>query len=231
MLQLFIDSRDRVSGTSCNFTIQLPQTLVLDGSHRGRIDNLRIPLVIPTIQTGVNDTITVKLGNQSYTVTIPQANYDGPGLAGIIQSVLASAAPGAWTVSYNTATIEMSIQCSNAFTITGGTYGAYLLSRVSTNTSNKYVFSCVFVMGIDVFYLSSPNFATLDTLGPQGASDTLMQAVVTLPFGSVLDESMPYNSWFEINPMTTQQLSFALRDRSYNILNSIANISFVMTID
>ena len=67
MRQLFVDSRDRVSGTSCNFTIQLPQTLVLDGSHRGRIDNLRIPLVIPTIQTGVNDTLTVKLGNQSYT--------------------------------------------------------------------------------------------------------------------------------------------------------------------
>ena len=64
MRQLFIDSRDRVSGTSCNFTIQLLQTLVLDGSHRGRIDNLRIPLVIPTIQSGVNDTLTVSLGTR-----------------------------------------------------------------------------------------------------------------------------------------------------------------------
>ena len=63
MRQLFVDSRDRVSGTTTNFSIQLPETLVIEGSsHRMRIDNLRIPLVVPTIQTGVNDTLQVCLG-------------------------------------------------------------------------------------------------------------------------------------------------------------------------
>ena len=68
MRQLFIDSRDRVSGTTTDFSIALPETLVLEGgTHKGRIDNLRIPLVIPTIRKGVNDTIIVQMGAQRYT--------------------------------------------------------------------------------------------------------------------------------------------------------------------
>ena len=77
MRRLFIDSRDRVSGTSTDFTIELPETLVIEGSnHRARIDNLRIPLTIPTIRTGVNDTIIVQVDGASYTAQIRQANYD-----------------------------------------------------------------------------------------------------------------------------------------------------------
>ena len=130
MKQIFVDSRDRVSGTTTDFTIQLPQTLTLEGArHRGRIDNLRIPLVVPTIQAGVNDTLQVHIGAQTYTVTIPQANYDGPGLAAILASIRLSTAPGSWTVTYDTANIAMTISCTNPFTIVGGTYGTQLLSR------------------------------------------------------------------------------------------------------
>ena len=70
MRQLFVDSRDRISGTTTDFTIQLPETLVIEGNgHKARIDNLRIPMVIPTIQTGINDTIIVPV---SYThLTLP----------------------------------------------------------------------------------------------------------------------------------------------------------------
>ena len=139
MKQIFVDSRDRVSGTTTDFTIQLPQTLTLEGGrHRGRIDNLRIPLVIPTIQAGVNDTLQVRIGATTYTVTIPQANYDGPGLAAILSSLLLSAAPGSWTVTYDTANIAMSISCTNPFTIVGETYAAQLLSRPYTQTSSSY---------------------------------------------------------------------------------------------
>ena len=121
MRQIFVDSRDRVSGTTTDFTIQLPQTLSLGPGHRGRIDALRIPLVVPTIQKGVNDTLQVRLGATTYTITIPQANYDGPGIASTLQGLLTSTAPGGWTVSYDTSNIAMSISCTNPFTIVGGT--------------------------------------------------------------------------------------------------------------
>ena len=232
MKQVFVDSRDRVSGTTKDFTIQLPLTLnLVGGCHRGRIDNLRIPVVIPTIQGGVNDTLQVRIGAQTYTVTIPQANYDGPGLAAILSSLLLSAAPGSWTVAYDTAKIAMSISCANPFTIVGGTYAAQLLSRPYTQTTNSYACTYVSVQGIDVMYLSSPDFATLDTVGPQGSHDVLLAANVTTPFGSVLETNMPWDTWFNIPGLTKQQLSFQLRNRSYGVLSIVPNISFVLTID
>ena len=97
MRMLFVDSRDRVSGTTTDFSIQLPERLHVEGTRRGRIDNLRIPLVIPTIRTGVNDTLQVPVGSTNYTVTIPQAQYDGPGIATVLQGLLFAAAPGSWS--------------------------------------------------------------------------------------------------------------------------------------
>ena len=106
MKLIYVDSRDRVSGSTTDFAIQLPETLTIDGgSHRARIDNLRIPLVIPAIRTGVNDTLQVRLGATNYTVTIPQANYDGPGLASVLIGLLGSVAPGSWTVTYDSSNI------------------------------------------------------------------------------------------------------------------------------
>ena len=230
MRQIFCDSRDRVSGSTTGFVIQLPETLSLGSNHRGRIDNLRIPLVIPTIQTGTNDTFVVLLGSTSYTVTLPQANYDGPGIAAALQGRLTATAPGGWSVVYDTSNIAMSISCTNPFTITGGTYAAQLMSRPYTQTSNAYAFSFVTVLGIDMMYLSSQNFSSLDIVGPGGAHDTLCAAIVSSPFGSVLDISMPQNVYFNIPAMTTQQLSCQLRNRSYQVLSIVPNISFTLTI-
>lgn len=232
MKLIFVDSRDRVSGSTTDFSIQLPETLTIEGNtRRGRIDHLRIPLVIPTIRTGVNDTVTVLLGATNYTVTIPQAQYDGPGLASVLVGLLGSAAPGAWSVVYDASNIELTISCSNNFTIVGGTYAAQLLSRPFTQTANSYKFTYVSMQGIDMLYLCSNNFSNLDTVGPGGAHDTLMSVVVTCNFGSVIDYSMPADVYFNVPSMTTQQLSFTLRDRSYNVLSVVPNISFLLTID
>jgi len=229
---VYVDSRDRVSGTTTDFAIQLPETLTIDGgNHRGRVDNLRVPLVIPTIRAGFNDTLRVLLGATNYTVAILQANYDGPGLASVLVGLLGDAAPGAWTVTYDTSNIAMTISCSNPFTISGGTYAAQLMSRSYTQSSNSYTFSYVSMQGIDQVYLCSANFSNLDIVGPGGSHDTLMSAVVTTRLGSVMDASTPADVYFDVPAMTTQQLSFQLRDRSYNLLSIVPNISFMLTID
>ena len=67
-------------------------------------------------------------------------------------------------------------------------------------------------------------------MGLGGAHDTLMCAVNNQPFASVLDASMQQGSWFDVPNMTTQQLDFQLRDRNYNILSIVPNISFVLVI-
>jgi hypothetical protein len=232
MRQIFVDSRDRISGTTTAFSIQLPETLVLEGQqHKCRIDNLRIPNVVPTITTGTNDTIIVHEGSTNYTVTIAQGNYDGPALATALQALLFAAAPGTWTVVYDVYNIAMKISCTNSFTIVGGTYAAQLLSHPYTSTSTSYSFTYVSVLGLDVAYLSSSIFANLNIVGPNGAHDTLMCAVVTVPYAGVIDVSMPYDVWIDVPGLTVQQLSFELRDRNYNVLSIVPNISFVMSID
>ena len=58
-----------------------------------------------------------------------------------------------------------------------------------------------------------------------------MAVPVTASYGSGLNECMPYDVWFDVPDMTTQQLSFELRDRAYNILGIVPNMSFILTID
>jgi hypothetical protein len=230
--QLFCDSRDRISGTSTNFSIQLNTTLVLEGgAHKMRIDNLRLPIVVPTIQTGVNDTLVVLEGATHYTITIPQANYDGPDLAAKLQALLFAACPGAWTVAYDVNNIAMKISCTNNFTFTGGTYFAQLTSHPYTSTANSYSFTYVTVLGLDMCYISSSRFANVDTFGPNGSHDTIMSINITTPFGGVQESSMPWDVWVNVPAMTAQQLDFQLRDRNYNILTIVPNISFTVSID
>lgn len=161
-----------------------------------------------------------------------QGQYDGSGLASAIQTKLIAAAPGTWTVSYDVANISMKIQCSNNFTITGGTYAAQLMSRAYTQTANSYSFSYVSVIGEDVIFLCSPNFNSLDNLGPSGSHDMLLCCNVTAPFGSIQEFNMPYDVWRTCPAMTISQLSFQLRDRSYGLMtNFVPNVSFLLTID
>ena len=231
MRQLVIDSRDRISGTSSNFRIQLPETLVLPPGRRARIDNLRVPQVFPTIQKDTNDTLVVNNGS-ARTVTIAKGNYNGAGLATAIQTALTQQAGGTWNCTYDVANIAMTLTClSSNFTITGGTFAARLLAHPYTQTANQYVFSYVSVLGLDILYLSSSKFATQDTVGPQGAHDPLMCGVVDQDYGSVMTFSMPQAVFFDIPAITTGDLDFQLRDRSYNILSIVPNISFTLSID
>ena len=80
MRQLFIDSRDRISGSPQNFCIQLRETLTLTQGNSFRIDSIRIPLVIPRVQTGVNDVLYFTMQNGTrgvLSVTLTQGTYSG----------------------------------------------------------------------------------------------------------------------------------------------------------
>ena len=232
MRQIYIDSRDRVSGSQCDFTVQLKQTLTLTELSRMRVDHLRLPISVPTIQGGKNNTLTVLVGSTNYTVTLAQGQVDGPTLASNLQALLVAAAPGSWGVVYDVANISMRIAGSNNFTITGGTLFTQLASRPYTSTPTTYTFSGVSVVGEDVVFLSSSNFVNTENQGPAGSHDMLLACVVTAPFGSVQEFQMPYDVWHNCPSASFSQLSFQIRDRSYNLMtNFIPNVSFMLTID
>jgi len=109
MRQIFVDSRDRSSGTSTNFSMALPQTLSLPSGHQGRIDDLRLPNAIPTISVANNTIHVLMNGRYDYlTLTNGQCNT-GDQLADRIRTKLLEVA-GGWNVStYATSAVQTSV--------------------------------------------------------------------------------------------------------------------------
>ena len=142
MRQVFVDSRDRTSGTSSDFSIALPQTLALESGHTARIDDLRIPVSQPTI-SALNNTMQVLVGSQYYNLTLPIGQVNsGPELANLVRQALVASGgpPGSWTVDYNTGQMTMNVTCSNPYTFTGvpssSSFWPARISRPQTPTSS-----------------------------------------------------------------------------------------------
>jgi hypothetical protein len=170
-------------------------------------------------------------GVLSTSVTIPEGNYDGPGLANAIQTELTAYSAFAWTVTYNASRMALTISSPLPFEIVGGTYARQLAALPYTMTDKSVTFYLVSVLGCDVFYLCSPQFQNLDTYGPKGANhDVMMIANVSSGYGSVVTASLDYETWRPCPTLSTQQLSFQLRDRDGNILK-VPSCSFCLVID
>ena len=235
MRTIWVDARERVTGNSCDFQMQLKRgTLNLeDRPHRFRVDQCRLPIAVPTIQAGVNDTVVVRLGSQDYTIQLYAGQKTGLELATELQTRLNGTAPGAWTVAYDASTISLAILCTNDFTIVGGTYAAQLMSHpYSRANARSYLFSYVPVTGIDEVFLCCKQLASQHIEGPGGAHDTILACVVTAPYGSVQAFDMPPDVWHTCPNASFQTLSFQLRDRNYKLLSDfVPNVSFLLTID
>ena len=121
MRQLFIDSRDRIAGSPQDFKIQLRDTLTTTAANYFRIDNMRIPLVMPRVKTGLNDKLYINFGGPSvlqvFAITLTQGTFAGGELATMIQTALHDAHPESpnpeviqiWQVKYDYHTASMSI--------------------------------------------------------------------------------------------------------------------------
>ena len=226
-----VDSRDKVpGGTNSNFSMVLPQTLSLESGHQGRIDDLRLPVTTPTIYSA-NNIINFVIGSSSYEGGLPGRQYNSlPDLGDTIRNELQKTT-GNWTATTDVNNLSMAISCDLAFQFTGGSFMKRLLERPYDYNGSGYNFYYVPLQGLDVCYLCCTNFTHRDSVGPKGASDCLCSIPIEAAYGAVQTYSMSSSVWFDIPALTTQQLSFQLRDRDYNILSIVPNISFTLTID
>ena len=232
MRQIFVDSRDRSSGTSTDFTMALPQTLSLDSGHKGRIDDLRLPNAIPTVSVA-NNTLEIWTGGNYHKRTMLNGNCnDGNQLQYKVFEALKTIT-GAWTVNYDASLMTLEVTFNQDFVFTeGGTFSKQLLNRpYFRNNLQHYMFLYVPLQGLDICYLCCPHFSHMDNVGPKGSSDVLCAIPLTVGYGAVQHYSMSNSVFFDIPACTLQQLSFQLRDRDFNIVNSVANISFTLAID
>jgi len=210
----------------------LPQTLSLSSGHQGRIDDLRLPNAIPTVSS-INDGVQVIDKNgQHLNLTLGHSQcFTGNDLAIKLQALLVTI-PGSWTVTYNPALLTLEVKCNEEFAFIGGSFMRPYLNRPFVRADGKsYLFLYAPLQGLDMCYLCCANFSNADNVGPKHSSDVLCAIPITVGYGSVQSYSMSTSVFFDLPAVTLQQLSFQLRDRDYNIVNSVANISFTLTID
>ena len=113
----YINSNDRIAGSSTNFTCK---ALDFKGNQYTHccVKQVSVPKVFPNIPTGYN-TFTLKEGVTSVTVTLSVGYYTKNILQAILPGVLNSASPNGWTyaVNYRTSTEVQDFKFT--FSVTG----------------------------------------------------------------------------------------------------------------
>ena len=232
----FIDSRDRITGTPSNFTIQLKHTLnTTDRPHRMRVDHLRLPISIPTL-TDQSNVLTVSVnGGSSFTsVEMPARQYDAISFPQIIRDRLTAFLPSqTWTVGYDLNRISLTISANGAFILDDtGSLNKRLKQYPYVDGGTYYEFKYCPLNGADVIFLCSDQFSSVDNHGPAGSHDVLLPCNITAPFGSVQEFSSAIPAFVSCPPISTNTLSFQLRDRNHSLLTDyLQNISFLLTIE
>ena len=222
--QIFVDSRDRISGTPSNFTILLKHTLnTTDRPHTMRVDHLRLPVTVPTLADQTNVlTVSVDGGTSFISVEMPARQYDAISFPQIIRDRLTALVPSrTWTVGYDLTRISMTISANGSFLLNdSGSLNRRLKQHPYVDGGNFYEFTYCPLNGADVIFLCSDQFSSVDTHGPAGSHDILLPCNITAPFGSVQEFSSTSPAFVACPPLSTNTLSFQLRDRSHTLLTS-----------
>ena len=83
--KVYIDSSYKVSGTSSEFTFDLPETVQLEDNMLCQIHEVSIPHSWYSIQKGVNDKIFVRV--ERAMITLTEGDYSVSDLAGHLQVI------------------------------------------------------------------------------------------------------------------------------------------------
>lgn len=233
---IYVDSRDRITGTPSNFTIQLKHTLnTTSRPHRMRVDHLRLPISIPTLTEQSNVlTVSVNGGSTFVSVELPARQYDAVTFPQIIKDRLtALVSARTWTVSYDVNRISLTISANGSFLLDNtGSLNRRLKQHPYVDGGNFYEFKYCPLNGADVIFLCSDQFSNVDNHGPNGSHDVLLPCTITSPFGSVQEFSSTIPSFVDCPSISTNTLSFQLRDRAHSLLTDyLQNVSFLLTIE
>jgi hypothetical protein len=178
---IYVDSRDRSSGTTTDFSMALPQTLSLSSGHQGRIDDLRLPNAIPTVSSRNDGVQVIDKNGQYWDLTLGHSQcFTGQDLATKLYAHLVSI-PGNWQVIYNPALLTLEVKCNENFAFTGGSFMKPYLERPFTRADGKsYLFHYAPLQGLDIAYLCCANFSNADNVGPKHSSDVLCAFPITV---------------------------------------------------
>ena len=110
------------SKSTSDFKIDLPQTLKLPDNCVCYIDDVSIPRTFYTVETGVNDTLYVRLSDPTFVlpeylytdhiITLNSKNYNGAQFAAELQAKL-QVIDNSFTCLYDNQTMNVSVSLAN----------------------------------------------------------------------------------------------------------------------
>jgi hypothetical protein len=230
---IFVDSRDRASGTASNFTLTLRESLRMDRYTRLRIDQVRVVNTFRLVNEDNRYLYVLEANGRVRVVTAEIGNYTGASLAANLQNWLGSG----YVVEYFTGTNSLRISAGFAFqvltdedllaapaTFPAGASGSTpkSLNLVlgnpfgSTVGVNNTSFTCNYVQlqPYDCVYLRSQRLASQEASGPNGSHDVLCKIGVDVVFGGVCSGEMPLDSSMSLGQFAFKTLDFQLTDRN-----------------
>ena len=249
--KIFVDSRYRTidSASDSDFRVQLGRNMFLPDDCIMHIESVVIPHTWYTIEQGVNDGMYLKViqgSTTTYTVvTIPSTNYTGSSLLAAVQTVLNSAYPNLFIVSYDTLKNNLIINITNGnyFKIlTDAELSTYLnntwtginynssnptsCNDIITNRTNKlnnstspFISGCLNLQGFRSVYLSSSNLSNFNTLGAQGENSIIKKIITTSDFGYlIVSELESDHDYLDCSRMTLNTIDFQIRDVKGNFI-------------
>jgi hypothetical protein len=249
METIFVDSRNRTSGSASNFSIHLRETLNLSGA-RMRIDKLAFVNSFWTV-TNENKYLFFKTTDPTsplVSYALSNGAYTAPELVLHMSSVTGRP----W--SYNAREGSMSVVCSddthtlatdeelaaitNWAVTPAGTSPSNpksfneQLGHVTTALNTTIYFPWVSMAPYDVLYLRSSKLTAHGTHGPKGEHETLCMIPITQPFGMVVEGGSPNDCWMHLGDMSTRNLDFQLvNHKGVPVTLLQGSISFQITFD
>lgn len=114
---ILIDSKDRVSGTSHNFSVNFP--IALTGLKAIKLLSANIPSGFYNINSS-NNNLYISDGTLR-TITLSPGNYSSTTIVSALTTALnSSGSPFVFTVTYSQITMKLNISATGAFTILSG---------------------------------------------------------------------------------------------------------------
>ena len=210
--KIYIDSRfstpDSISNS--NFKIQLNRSVSLPKNTVFYIENFVCSHSFYTIETGINDSLYVKINVNYLILKIPPGNYNGSSFAAQLQKTLNSVTE-AFTVVFNLNLNNLTISCSYLQTFyiytdndlstkvngywNGEGFSAsspFSCNDILNSTYNNsplfdqthpYTSGSLEMLAFRNIYLASPNLSSFTTMGARGEANIIKKIPITSDFG------------------------------------------------
>ena len=240
--KIYIGSRFSTSDSisNSNFKIQLNRSISLPKKTVFYIENFVCCHSFYTIETGINDSLYMKINNNSQIIKITSNNYNGITFAAQLQSQL-NAIVNAFTVSFNVNQNNLTISCTspNTFYIftdadlstevnntwTGSSYSTSapfscndILNSMYSNSpqfssTSPYTSGSLQMLAFRNIYLTSPNLSSFTTIGARGEANIIKKIPITSDFGFlIIDSFTSTHDWLDCAGLTLNNLEFVSKD-------------------